>query len=161
MKFRDYTFLALGSNLGNRQENLTNAVKELRQKCMVVKKSRIYESKPLMGLNQANYLNMVVMVKEDFIAFDLLHFIKGVESGLGRSKQAVWSARQIDIDIIFKKDFQLETRDLTIPHMSYNDRDFVLRPMADIAPDFIPVGSSCSINDMLAACSSKNIVGEV
>lgn len=159
--FSQYTFLALGSNLGNRKDNIIATLNELRQHMTIIKKSKVYETKPIAGLSQANFYNMVLMVKEDFVPLDLLLCVQSIERKIGRNKQAYWASREIDIDIIFQRNYIVEHVDLKIPHASYRLRDFVLQPLSDIAADYVPFGSEQKISEMLALCGSKNIILEV
>lgn len=153
MSYESSTFLGLGSNLGDREQNLANAVKMLSENMEVIKASRVFESKPMANLSQPNYLNQVLMVKENYLATDLLLLVKKIEQNLGRKPAARWSARVIDIDILFKQNMTLNTVNLKIPHIGYHQRDFVLIPLAEIAPDFMPPGQDKCAKELVAHTS--------
>lgn len=153
MSYESSTFLGLGSNLGDREQNLANAVKMLSESMEVIKASRVFESKPMANLSQPNYLNQVLMVKENYLATDLLLLVKQIEQKLGRKPAARWSARVIDIDILFKQNMTLNAVNLKIPHIGYHQRDFVLIPLAEIAPDFMPPGQDKCVKELVATTS--------
>lgn len=159
MSQNSVTFLVLGSNLGNRTQNLEAARKLLALSMQILKVSNIYESEPMAGLSQPNYLNQAIAVKEDLLPEDLLHLIKDIEFTLGRKPAASWASRIIDIDIIFKGQLQYATPNLQIPHAGYARRDFILRPIADIAPTLVPPGQDLTIAKLLLT-STQHILEE-
>lgn len=148
MAYEKYTFLALGSNLGNRHANLTKAAKELSVYMLIHRKSLIYETLPMFGMQQPSYLNQVLMVQENFLPEDLLLLVKKIEVFIGRKPAARWAPRIIDIDIIFKGYMSYSSSVLTIPHMGYANRSFVLGPISEIAPDYIPPDSKFSVHEL-------------
>ena len=130
-------FLALGANVGNKKENMAKAIELLSQKVHIVKKAPIYETKPWGYTEQENFLNTVIMAETDVSPEELLAFVKQIEEKVGRQKRFQNGPREIDIDILFYDDLILNTPNLTIPHALLHVRDFVLQPLADIAPDFV------------------------
>ena len=148
MGYEEYTFLALGSNLGNRNANLTQATKDLSGYMQIHKKSSICETLPMAGMQQPSYLNQVLMVQENFLPEDLLLLVKKIEQAVGRKPAARWAPRIIDIDIIFKGYTNYKSNVLTIPHIGYSSRGFVLGPIAEIAPDFVPPDSEFSVSKL-------------
>ncbi len=130
-------FLALGANVGNKKENIAKAIELLSQKVRIVKKAPIYETKPWGYTEQENFLNTVIMAETDVSPEELLAFVKQIEEKVGRQKRFQNGPREIDIDILFYDDLVLNTPNLTIPHALLHVRDFVLQPLADIAPDFV------------------------
>ena len=131
-------YLSLGSNLGEREANLRQALALLSPKVTINDVSSIYETEPVGYKEQPLFLNMVCRITTKLSPEELLCLAKDIETKMGRllSKQRN-SPRPIDIDILFYNDKIMETRDLTIPHPRLQDRAFVLIPLAEIAPDLI------------------------
>lgn len=131
-------YLGLGSNLGDREENLQQAVDRIRP--FVTSgflSSSIIETKPYGYLEQPCFLNMVVGGNTNLSPHELLSSIKNIESVLGRKKTFRWGPRFIDIDILFYDDLIINEKGLIIPHADIVNRIFVLEPLAEIAPNFI------------------------
>ncbi len=153
MKQSEATYLVLGSNLGNRAKNLQAGIRGLSNHLLVLKSSSIFESKPMAGMSQPNYFNQAIMVEENYEASDLLLLLKRIEVSLGRKPASKWAARVIDIDIIFKGQMVYSSDELSIPHPDYLNRDFVLAPISEIAPDFVPPMQEDIISKIQAECS--------
>lgn len=130
-------YLALGTNLGDRPANLRAALAALEPRVRIEAESRIYETPPWGFLDQPAFLNMALRAETDLSPADLLTFLKKLETDLGRAPTFRNGPRLIDIDILFYDDLVLDTPPLVIPHPRLHERDFVLVPLADIAPDFI------------------------
>ncbi len=128
-------YIALGTNLGNRLDNLQRTVKALPPEARVINASPIYETPPWGYLDQAYFLNQVLQAETDLTPEDLLAYLKRLETQLGRQASFKYGPRLIDLDILFYDDLILETSILTIPHPKINERAFVLVPLADLAPD--------------------------
>ncbi len=131
-------FLGLGANVGNREENLRLALRRLAPGCEVVAVSSLYRSEALVpeGAHPgADYLNAVCEVMTDLAPAELLRFVKEVERAIGRRPAPRWSPRPIDVDILLYDDAVIDTPDLTVPHALLVERNFVLVPLAEIAPD--------------------------
>ncbi len=144
-------FIALGSNLGDRVCNLEDAVLGLRDFVDVIRTSPIYETEPKYLEDQPRFLNMVVAGTTVLTAIDLLQRMKELESSLGRTPSERYGPRLIDLDIIFFGDDRIDSPELTVPHPSLAERAFVLRPLADIAPDMRHPVSGKSVQEMLDA----------
>lgn len=135
--------LALGSNLGNREEYLVQARTVLAMfDVEVIKESRILETAALMPAGapadwNIPYLNQVIAVRTHLAPTELLAVIKHIEADLGRKPAARWAPREIDIDILAYNDVVMVEDDLTIPHPVLDERRFVLEPLAEIAPDWM------------------------
>jgi 2-amino-4-hydroxy-6-hydroxymethyldihydropteridine diphosphokinase len=143
-------YIGIGSNLGNREENCKKAITLLEQKGVkVTKRSSIYETEPWGIKEQPKFINMVVEVETHLKPEDLLKTIKGVEIALGRRENMRWGPRIIDLDILLYNDLILKTHDLEIPHPGTKDREFVLRPLAEIAPDKMHPVLKKSIRELL------------
>ncbi len=129
-------YLGLGSNMGNRQDNLDKALEFLSQRLRLDKVSSVYDTEPVGNPNQPRFLNLVCQVYTTLAPAGLLTLAKGIESKLGRVLGKSNSPRPIDIDILFYGDQVIETPELVIPHPRLAERAFVLVPLAEIAPDF-------------------------
>ena len=128
------TFIALGSNLGDRLSHLESAVRSLGGISIVVAGSPIYETDPLGGPEQGKYLNAVMKVETDLSAHDLLGALLDIEIGAGRTRGERWAARTLDLDILAYGDETIDEPGLTIPHAEIRNRRFVLMPLADVSP---------------------------
>ena len=132
-------YLGLGSNLGDRSGNLNSALTELSKKGVrVLRVSEFIETDPVGGPPQGKYLNGVLKGETDLVPEELLAAIKDIERRLGRKKERIRNApRPIDIDILFYGERNIQTADLQIPHPRLFERDFVLDPLKEIAPEML------------------------
>ena len=126
------TVLALGSNVGNRRENLVRAVAEIGNFANVIARSHIYETEPSGYADQRDFLNAALLGETVFEPLELLGFCKKTESKLGRIPIFPNGPREIDIDIIFYEGARISSDVLEIPHPRWRERDFVLSPLFDI-----------------------------
>ena len=126
-------YIALGSNLGNRGENLRKAIEALAPHVAVQKKSSIYESVPQGVGPQPLYLNMVIAGETKLLPLLLLGQLKKIEAGLGRGENTHNLPRPIDLDIIFYGDTVMDLPELTLPHPRMHERAFVLAPLGELA----------------------------
>ena len=129
-------YIALGTNLGDRAENLRAAIDSLAPELRVTRESTIYETPPWGYTEQAHFLNMVIEAETSLEPRTLLDCLKKREADLGRVKLFRNGPRLIDLDILFYDDLVLEEENLTIPHPRLHERAFVLVPLADLAPEF-------------------------
>ena len=137
-------FLGLGSNLGDRLTNLQAAVDALQDEpgLRVAGSSRVWETVPVGGPPQPDYLNAVIRVKTDLSARDLLEVARRVEARLGRVREERWGARTIDVDILLFDDETIDEPDLVVPHPRLSQRAFVLLPLLELEPDpLLPDGT--------------------
>jgi len=131
-------YLCLGSNLGEREENLRQALTLLALKVNLEQVSSIYETEPVGYKEQPWFLNIVCRIATNLPPEELLHFAKDIETKMGRVPSGqINSPRPIDIDILFYDNKIMETQNLTIPHPRSPDRAFVLIPLAEIDPDLV------------------------
>ena len=130
-------YLGLGSNMGNRQDNLDRALGFLSQRLRLGEISPIYDTEPVGNVNQRRFLNLVCQAFTGLVPVELLILAKGIESKLGRRPGKPDTPRPIDIDILFYGDQIIETPELIIPHPRLTERAFVLTPLAVIAPDLV------------------------
>lgn len=158
-------FLGLGTNLGDREMNLVTARDLLMKKdVLVMGQSSVEETEPLGGLDQPKYLNQVVDCQTDLSPEALLSVCKQVEKEMGRPVEAVvgnvqfgmaapkpkWESRIIDIDILFYGDQVLDTPILKIPHPGVVERDFVMREVLELAPDFVHPARKKPLKELFA-----------
>ena len=129
-------FLALGSNLGNRQDNIHQAISALKKAGVtMVRCSSIIETDPVGGPPQGKYLNCVIKCRTNFVPTRLLQIIQGIEKNLGRVRSVPNAPRTMDIDILLYDDLKVKIPILTIPHPRMFEREFVLKPLAEIDPE--------------------------
>ena len=129
-------FLSLGSNLGDRQRLLAEAIESLGPAVRAV--SPVYETDPVGGPEQGRFLNVVVELSTASVPRELLAVCHRLESAAGRVRQERWGPRTLDVDIIWIDHETVDEPDLQIPHPRMWQRRFVLRPLADLAPDLVP-----------------------
>ena len=125
-------YLSLGSNIGNRENNLKLALRELSEILRIKKISSIYETEPLLYQKQDNFLNIVVEVSYFDEAESLLKNIKAIEKKMGREATLRFGPRIIDIDIIFFNGQEINDESLTIPHKEWKNRLFVIAPLYEV-----------------------------
>ncbi|MCS7083414.1 MAG: 2-amino-4-hydroxy-6-hydroxymethyldihydropteridine diphosphokinase [Aquificaceae bacterium] len=149
-------YLALGSNIDNRIENILKAISALRDILEVKKISTIYESPPWGITSQPKFLNCAILCNADLPPFELLKEVKSIEKKLGRIQRERWGPREIDIDILIYGDLILKTPELEIPHPHLSSRDFFILPLIELSEsilhpvykkplrDFLPKESLCT-----------------
>jgi len=130
-------YLGLGSNLGDRKQNLSRALGLLSTHCMIDKVSSVYETEPVGYLEQPLFLNAVCCVSTDLKPGQLLRLAKEIEERLGRTSDFANAPRPMDIDILFYGDKIICGKELTVPHLKLMERAFVLVPLAEIAPGMV------------------------
>lgn len=134
---KESVFLGLGSNMGNRQKNLDYALDLLSQRMHIKTTSSYYETDPLGKIDQSRFLNIVCNVETLLAPQEMLTLLKGIELKMGRVSGERNGPRPIDIDILLYGDKIINTNKLTIPHPRLTEREFVLVPLAEIAPDIM------------------------
>ncbi len=129
-------YLSVGSNVGNREGQIREAVEQLSQ-CSHIRKvrmSELIETRPYGYQEQGDFLNGAIALETTFSPEELLGFLHGVEKAGHRERTVRWGPRTIDLDIIFFGDEVVDREDLVIPHRDMHRREFVLEPLAEIAP---------------------------
>ncbi len=137
-------YLSLGSNLGNREETLREAVERLSaaEGTELRAVSSLYETEPWGKTDQPRFLNIAVAIETSLSPEGLLELAQSIEKGLGRVRHERWGARTIDVDILYMEGVQRDTQELTIPHPYMTGRAFVLVPLAEIAPGLAVKGKT-------------------
>ena len=127
-------YIGIGSNLGDRQKNIEDAIEMLRNSddIKVNKVSRIYETEPLGGPVQPKYLNGVIEIDTDMTPKELFSATQRIEELLGRERLVEDGPRTIDLDILTFGSERIDEPDLKIPHPRMNEREFVLRPLKEL-----------------------------
>lgn len=149
-------YLLLGSNLGDSRTLLEKAKIEISNDIgEIVKSSSVYSTKAWGIENQADFLNQVVEVESDLTAVKILQKINKIEGKLGRVRYIKWHSRIIDIDILYYGNKIIDTEKLRVPHPENQNRNFVLVPMAEIAPEFIHPKLLLSQKALLENCTDK------
>jgi 2-amino-4-hydroxy-6-hydroxymethyldihydropteridine diphosphokinase len=152
-------FLALGSNVGDREANLREATRHLNNAAIrVLTLSSIYETEPVDYLDQAWFLNAVLEAQTDLAPAALLRTLREIESGMGSQKAFAKGPRLIDLDILLYEDATVETPDLRIPHPRMLQRNFVLVPLAEIAPALRHPSWPATVADLLARSPDRSAV---
>lgn len=133
IKMMNNAWIGLGSNLGNRLMNLTCAIYHAKKSehIEVIAISSIYETEPVGYQNQGKFLNMVIRIKTDLNAEELLDFLMKTENIMGRVRNVRWGPRIIDLDLLLFNNLCMETEYLTLPHPRMFDRVFVLIPLLE------------------------------
>ena len=129
--------MALGSNLGDREQYLRFAVTELGG---IIAMSQVFETAPVGGPEQGPYLNMVVKMETLLLPYDLMKHWQRIEKEASRQREVHWGPRTLDIDLLFYDDVKIVSKTLTVPHPRVFERRFVLAPLSEIAPKLCPVG---------------------
>lgn len=131
-------YLSLGSNMGDREKNLSSAIFHLSEnnQIQIVKSSSIYETDPVGYTNQDKFLNIVIQILTSLSPEELLNVCLKIEEKLGRKRVIRWGPRNIDLDILLYNQENIETEDLVIPHPRMFERAFVMIPLLEIEPDF-------------------------
>lgn len=131
-------FIALGSNLGNKEKNLKDALKLLEKKGVRVRRvSGFIRTRPYGVTDQPDFLNAVAEIETDKSPAELLQLLLQTEQEMGRKRVRRWGERNIDLDLLLYDDRIIDLPELRVPHPDMQNRDFVLYPLAQIAPDTV------------------------
>ena len=150
-------YLALGTNLGDREANLQKAIESLTPKVRVIKKSSVYATPPWGYADQPEFLNQVIEADTTLHPLPLLHLLKSIEAEMGREETFRNGPRLIDLDILFYGSEVVEGEVITIPHPRLQERAFVLVPLNEIAPDFYHPVLHEPIHSLLAKVDPEGV----
>ena len=142
-------YLALGTNLGDRESNLEAVLDALSSQIRLLAESPIYQTAPWGYEDQPDFLNQVVRAETTLSPQELLTFVKYVEEQAGREPSFRYGPRKIDVDILFYEDWIVEEDDLIIPHPRLHQRAFVLVPLADLASELCHPKLKRTVSDLL------------
>ena len=151
-------FIGLGSNLGNREENIKIAFQKIEKvtNIKIIKSSSIINTKPVGITNQPDFLNCVIQINTILEPEPLLYELLKIEKEMGRVRKQKWCPRIIDLDILFFYNVILETENLTIPHPEILNRKFVLTSMKEIAPKFVHPREKKTIEEIFEKVLGRN-----
>ena len=128
--------------------------------CSIIDKSSVYETRPYGNVKQANFLNAVMSVKTDLWLKELFRFLKEVEADIGRTTTEKWGPREIDLDLLFFDKTVYSDFELIVPHPGIFERDFVIVPMCEIAPDFMIPEKEIKISKLDLKKIENNIISK-
>ncbi len=150
-------YIALGTNLGDREMNLRAAREALAPQVRLVAESPVYETAPWGFTDQPHFLNQVIQAEATLTPTQLLAYLKAIESRLGRKPTFRYGPRQVDLDILFYGDEIIQSEHLTIPHPRLHERAFVLVPLADLAADLLHPGRHQTVRELLAKVDKAGV----
>jgi 2-amino-4-hydroxy-6-hydroxymethyldihydropteridine diphosphokinase len=152
-------YLGLGSNIGDREKNLRHAFRLLEESQLKATKiSGLYETEPVDYLDQPWFLNAVLEAETELPANELLAVLRGIESQMGSKKVIAKGPRLIDLDVLLYGNATIDTPDLQVPHPRMLQRNFVLVPLAEIAPALRHPSWRNSAKELLAHSPDKSVV---
>lgn len=151
-------YIGLGSNLGDRVANLREAVQRLSAIIKIEKASQLYVAAPLGYVRDDAFVNAVVSGSTTLKPLDLLEMMQAIEAAMGRRPGVQFGPRPIDLDLLFYDAVQIETRKLTIPHPRLAQRAFVLKPLAEIAPNLMHPVHYYTVTQLLQDAEDANQV---
>jgi len=151
-------YLSLGSNMGDKEDNIRKALKLIEDVDEIRKVSPLYQTEPMGFKNQSYFLNCVIEVQTNSNPEQMLLFLKSIEQKLGRINTVKNGPRIIDIDILLYDDFCIETDDIVIPHPRLHERLFVLIPLMDVNPDVIHPLLKKTVRELYDAIQHEEMV---
>ena len=151
-------YIALGSNIGDRAENLRQAREQIAAPDLrLLRASSIYETAPRDVKDQPWFLNQVIECETDLFPRQLLARLQKIEKSMGRKRRIAKGPREIDLDILFFGDAVVKAPELEIPHPRMSERRFVLEPLAELAPEKKHPGTRKTVREMLASVANQAV----
>ena len=146
-------YIGLGSNLHDPLQQLTDAFAALSAlpESQLSARSSLYGSKPMGPQDQPDYVNAVACLHTTLEPLSLLHALQQIENQQGRVRQRRWGERTLDLDLLLYGDQLIELPELTVPHIGLAERDFVLYPLFEIAPE-LTIPQLGPLEQLLTAC---------
>ncbi|MDD2973409.1 MAG: 2-amino-4-hydroxy-6-hydroxymethyldihydropteridine diphosphokinase [Lachnospiraceae bacterium] len=153
-------FIAFGSNMGDRDTYIANALQSIAEHplCRTEKVSSVLRTTPYGGQAEGEFLNGVLQIRTLFTPEELLEVLHELEAEAGRQRTVHWGSRTLDLDILFFDDLVMSTEILTIPHVDMQNRDFVLRPLCEIAPYFRHPVTNQTMQQMLENLTEHHVL---
>ncbi|MBW2989242.1 2-amino-4-hydroxy-6-hydroxymethyldihydropteridine diphosphokinase [Candidatus Woesearchaeota archaeon] len=130
-------YIGIGSNMGDKERNIREAIELIREKCRVIKVSSFYETEPVGHKEQGWFLNCAARIETELKARELLLFLQSIEKKLKRVKTVKNGPRTIDLDILFYGWEVIKEKDLIVPHPRLHKRGFVLEPLKELNPALV------------------------
>lgn len=155
------SYLSIGSNLGEKEYNLSKAVSLLEERGVkIISSSELYETEPWGFKTADQFLNKVIKVRTPYEPEEFLRIIKKIELQMGRTKSELqnntYESRIIDIDILFYEQRIVSTPSLQIPHLKIEERKFVLEPLVSISPEWIHPLKKVTLTKLLEQCNDDH-----
>ena len=158
----EFSYILLGSNMGDKLTLLNNAIEIIGSRCgKVIKKSSLYESEPWGFDAEQNFINQAICVETELSAHKLLRELLSIEIELGRDRRRhyeTYVSRPIDLDVIYYGEMINDDRELILPHPRLHLRRFVLEPLCEISSDFIHPVFNVTNKELLDRCEDEGIV---
>lgn len=164
MSYKNHiAYIALGSNVGDRINNLRSAVDYLLESNAidVILSSSVYESLPYGNHNQHNFYNAAIKIKTSLLPLELFYLLKKTELKVGRQIRERWGPREIDLDILFYDDLILSDDILTLPHKGIHLRDFVLLPLIELDKNLVHPLLRTSLTELLNRVKDRTIISKL
>ena len=151
-------YVAIGSNLNQPSERVLEAYERLRvlPATRLVLRSRLYRTRPMGPQDQPDFVNAAAGLLTQLTARELLGILLGVERDMGRNRQERWGPRVIDLDLVWMVGEPIDEPDLTVPHPGVSTRNFVLYPLADIAPS-LDIPGHGRVSDLMRRAGDDGI----
>ncbi|MCP4125944.1 MAG: 2-amino-4-hydroxy-6-hydroxymethyldihydropteridine diphosphokinase [Gammaproteobacteria bacterium] len=152
-------YIGLGSNLDHPAEQLYRAFRALAQipNTKLIRYSSLYQSPPMGGLDQPDYINAVAVVETALKPEELLLQLQAIETAQGRTRGERWGARTLDLDLLLYGSDKIDMPDLKVPHPGMHERAFVLYPLFEIAPE-LEIPRRGRLIELLENCPSEGLI---
>lgn len=152
----DGIYLLVGTNLGNRLDNITQALQKISERVgNILKISSVYETAAWGKIDQPDFYNLALEIATEKGTQEVLSLLQSIEKEMGRIRIERWEERIIDIDILYFSDKVMGTEELTIPHPEISNRRFALEPLNEIATDFMHPVLQKSNRELLGDCEDR------
>ncbi len=154
-------FLGLGSNIDPRIDYLKKACSHLSESGSILQKSGLYQTQAWGNRDQADFYNAIIEFESSLSPQKLLKKIKNIEIFIGRQQTSPWGPREVDIDIILCRECEVDEPDLKIPHPYFDQRRFVLIPLAELDNNIRTSPHNQSISELLDTCMDQSYIQKI